>query len=124
MVRWRQMPGLIKREQSQRVNERVVYTSCTPAGRHRIRHRVGPSVLRRLLVVVDADDSERVSAAMPTVQRLGYALGAAWVGIVANAVGLEGGDFEAAARRVFTASLALAMLKLLAAFVSPLTITE
>lgn len=85
---------------------------------------MGPSVLRRLLVVVDADDSERVSAAMPTVQRLGYALGAAWVGIVANAVGLEGGDFEAAARRVFTASLALAMLKLLAAFVSPLTITE
>ena len=45
-------------------------------------------VLRRTVGLAGADEVQRVSGAIPTVQRLGYALGAAYVGIVANASGL------------------------------------
>lgn len=46
-------------------------------------------ILRQVVERVDATERERVSAAMPTVQRLGYALGAALIGIVANAAGFS-----------------------------------
>ncbi|MHB2267014.1 MFS transporter [Aliihoeflea sp. PC F10.4] len=44
-------------------------------------------ILRRTVALVDTGDVQRVSGAIPTIQRLGYALGAAYVGIVANASG-------------------------------------
>ena len=45
-------------------------------------------ILRRTTALADPEELQRISGAMPTVQRLGYALGAAYVGIVANASGL------------------------------------
>lgn len=47
-------------------------------------------ILRRATALAPPDEAERIAAAMPTVQRLGYALGAAYVGIVANAAGFSG----------------------------------
>ena len=44
-------------------------------------------ILRRATALAPRAETERVSAAIPTVQRLGYAVGAAYVGIVANAAG-------------------------------------
>lgn len=45
-------------------------------------------ILRRLDRLAPPDDHERVSSAAPTMQRLGYAVGAAWCGIVASAAGV------------------------------------
>ena len=45
-------------------------------------------VLRRIVAGVAAGERERASAAMPTLQMIGYAIGAAASGIVANALGL------------------------------------
>ncbi|NQV45226.1 MAG: MFS transporter [Rhodospirillales bacterium] len=44
-------------------------------------------ILRRLTVIAGHDEKDRVASALPTVQRAGYAFGAAYLGIVANAVG-------------------------------------
>lgn len=44
-------------------------------------------VLRRVTGLAEAGEVQRISGAIPTVQRLGYALGAAYIGIVANASG-------------------------------------
>lgn len=44
-------------------------------------------ILRRTTALAEPGEVQRISGAMPTVQRLGYALGAAYVGIVANASG-------------------------------------
>ncbi len=44
-------------------------------------------ILRRTTSLADKEEVKRISGAMPTIQRLGYALGAAYVGIVANAIG-------------------------------------
>jgi len=46
-------------------------------------------ILRRATAGASPVEAQRISAAIPTVQRLGHALGAAYVGIVANAVGFE-----------------------------------
>ncbi len=77
------------------------------------------SILRRMLALVDEEDRERVSAAIPTIQRLGYAIGAAWIGIVANAGGLDiNADretTESVTRWVFGACLPMALVGLLAA---------
>lgn len=77
------------------------------------------SILRRMLALVDKQDRERVSAAIPTVQRLGYAIGAAWIGIVANAGGLDINaareTTESVTRWVFGACLPMALVGLLAA---------
>ena len=48
-------------------------------------------ILRRATTVAAPGEVQRVAAAIPTVQRLGYALGAAYVGIVANAAGIADG---------------------------------
>ena len=76
------------------------------------------SILRRMLTLIDYDDRERVSAAIPTIHRLGYAIGAAYIGIVANAGGLEADvakeTIESVARWVFLASLPFALFGLLA----------
>ncbi len=76
-------------------------------------------ILRRLLFLVDFEDRERATAAIPTVHRLGYAIGAAFAGIVANAGGLEMANasetVESVARWVFLTCLPFALLGLLAA---------
>jgi MFS family permease len=45
-------------------------------------------ILRRATASAEPQEVERISGAIPTVQRLGYALGAAYIGIVANASGI------------------------------------
>lgn len=76
-------------------------------------------ILRRATALAPASETERIAAAMPTVQRLGYALGAAYAGIVANAAGFSGtADRETlshVATTIFLACLPLAALGLLAA---------
>lgn len=75
-------------------------------------------ILRRATSLAPPAETERIAAAIPTVQRLGYALGAAYVGIVANAAGFadatEPGDTARAATAVFLACLPPAALGLLA----------
>lgn len=45
-------------------------------------------ILRRAVHLAPPEEHERVSSAIPTIQRLGFAIGAAYVGIIANAAGL------------------------------------
>ncbi len=74
-------------------------------------------ILRRAAAVAEPGEQALVAAAIPTIQRLGYALGAAYVGIVANAAGLEG-DPATLARTgllVFLACLPLTAIGLVAA---------
>ncbi|QUJ75445.1 MFS transporter [Sulfitobacter albidus] len=59
-------------------------------------------------------DQAVVAAAVPTVQRTGYAVGAAFLGIVANMAGLADGQPEAAARWIFIAGLPFVAVGLLA----------
>ncbi|MEP0519450.1 MAG: MFS transporter [Hyphomicrobiales bacterium] len=77
-------------------------------------------ILRRMAMVVKTDDRQRVAAAVPTVQRIGFALGAVYIGMVANASGidsgLQSGNLEAAAQTIFLASLPLAAIGLFAAW--------
>jgi MFS family permease len=74
--------------------------------------------LRRTTALADPSEVHRISGAMPTVQRLGFALGAAYVGIVANASGLTSMNTpsEAAevARWIFLACVPFAVLGLVA----------
>ena len=46
-------------------------------------------LIRRLVQSVPEGDRERASSSVPTLQRLGYALGAAGAGIVVNLTGLS-----------------------------------
>ncbi|MEX1036024.1 MAG: MFS transporter [Sneathiella sp.] len=46
-------------------------------------------ILRRSIRLAPEGEHERVSGAIPTLQRLGYAIGAGYVGILANAAGLS-----------------------------------
>jgi MFS family permease len=75
-------------------------------------------ILRRTTALADPAEVHRISGAIPTVQRLGYALGAAYTGIVANASGLATMETapEAAvvARWIFLACIPFAVLGLLA----------
>jgi len=75
-------------------------------------------ILRRITALVPEGEVARVSGAMPTIQRMGYALGAAYVGVVANLAGfLEiEGPAEAArvARILFLACLPLGLVGLVA----------
>ena len=75
-------------------------------------------VLRRATALADKNEIQRVSGAIPTVHRLGYALGAAYIGIVANASGLTTMETPAAAADVahwvFIACLPFAALALIA----------
>ncbi|MFQ6550097.1 MFS transporter [Aestuariibius sp. 2305UL40-4] len=80
-------------------------------------------ILRQAIAGVAAAEAQRISGALPTVQRSGYALGAAVMGIVANASGfLSMAGAEDAARVaawVFAACLPFAVIGLgaMAAFV-------
>jgi Na+/melibiose symporter-like transporter len=75
-------------------------------------------VVRRATALVGAEESARLSGAVPTVSRLGYALGAAYVGIVANASGfltMQTPDAAAAvAKVIFLSCLPLAGIGFLA----------
>lgn len=59
-------------------------------------------------------DQAVVAAAVPTVQRTGYAVGAAYLGIIANAAGIAEGNPQAAARWIFFAGLPMVAIGLLA----------
>jgi MFS family permease len=76
-------------------------------------------VLRRATKLAPPSEHNRVASAIPTLHRLGYAIGAAAIGIVANAAGFEDGISVATARNVgfwiFVACLPFAALGLLAA---------
>lgn len=75
-------------------------------------------ILRRATSLAPAAEAARIAAAMPTVQRLGYALGAAYVGIVANAAGfadaVDRPGLAHAAAMIFLAGLPFAVLGLVA----------
>jgi MFS family permease len=77
-------------------------------------------VLRRTLSLADPTEVQRISGAIPTVQRLGYALGAAYIGIVANAVGFADmngtQDATLVAKWVFLACIPFAAMGLLGMF--------
>ena len=75
--------------------------------------------LRRMTLLAPESDAERAASAMPTLQQLGYAIGAAYVGIVPNAAGIA--DRSAATARnvgfwIFAACLPLAAVGLYAAW--------
>ncbi|MEM1048947.1 MAG: MFS transporter [Pseudomonadota bacterium] len=82
-------------------------------------------ILRRTTAFAPAADTERVAAAIPTVQRFGYAVGAAYAGIVANATGFGANapteTLSASAMILFLACLPLAAVGLvaMAAFIRP-----
>ncbi len=69
-------------------------------------------ILRRATALVAPAEAARLSGAIPTVQRLGYALGAAYIGIVANASGFltmqTPDEASSVARVVFLSCLPLA----------------
>lgn len=75
-------------------------------------------ILRRATALAPAGETERIAAAIPTMQRLGYAIGAAYVGIVANAAGFAeaagGHAMRHAAQVIFLACLPPAALGLAA----------
>jgi len=75
-------------------------------------------ILGRVTSLAGPGETERVAAAMPTIQRLGYAIGAAYVGVVANIFGIENlGDRDivlSVARSIFVFSLPIAILGLVA----------
>lgn len=75
-------------------------------------------ILRRATALAERGEVQRIAGAIPTVQRLGYALGAAYIGIVANASGLLTMDTPIAAANVakwiFLACLPFAVLGLVA----------
>lgn len=73
-------------------------------------------VLRLATALAPKEETQRVSSALPTVHRLGFALGAAFLGIVANASGIDDGpaQFKAVAVVLFVASLPVAFLGLVA----------
>ncbi len=76
-------------------------------------------VMRRVVESVPRGERERAASSLPTMQMLGYALGAAASGIVANLSGLAtaaGGGVEVAAFWVFAAFLPLAALGVVAAW--------
>jgi len=69
-------------------------------------------VIRRATALARPEDAARLAGAIPTVSRLGYALGAAYLGIVANASGFLAMETAAeagfVARAVFLSCLLLA----------------
>lgn len=77
-------------------------------------------VYRRSAEIVAGDDRERMTAALSTIQRLGYALGAAYVGFIANRSGFVEADLAkegpAIAQTLFLYSLIPAAAGLAAAW--------
>jgi len=80
---------------------------------------VWPFMTRIIVACAPADEQTIASAAVPTMQRIGYAMGAALAGIVANAGGFAGGLSRDAAAEVarwlFLVFVPLGVLGLVAA---------
>ncbi len=74
--------------------------------------------LRQAASLAPADDKERIAGALPTAQRLGYALGAAVIGVVANAAGFadaaDRAEIARAGMIIFAACVPIAALGLFA----------
>jgi len=68
-------------------------------------------ILRRATALAPKAEQQRLAAAIPTTQRLGYALGAAYLGLIANSIGF-GVDLSVATARVAASSLFIACLPL------------
>ena len=77
-------------------------------------------ILRLAGNIAPESEKERIAAALPTVQRAGYALGAAYIGIIANTAQLDSADqvqiVQQATFWIFMACLPFALLGLLAAW--------
>ena len=77
-------------------------------------------VVRRTIAGAPEEDRDRISSSMPTVQMIGYAMGAAAVGIVANSAGFAQGMGVDAARAaglwVFIAFIPVALVANIAAW--------
>lgn len=77
-------------------------------------------ILRQATALAPPEEAQRISGAIPTIQRLGYAIGAAYVGIVANASGflqISGpSDAGRVATILFASCLPFAAFGLLAMF--------
>ena len=75
-------------------------------------------ILRRTTALAELGEARRIAGAIPTIQRLGFALGAACIGIVANAAGLPMAESPESAANVaeaiFLACLPAAAVGLLA----------
>jgi MFS family permease len=75
-------------------------------------------ILRRITALVPEKEVQRVSAAIPTIQRIGYALGAAYVAIIANATGFltmeTPSEAASVARLLFLSCLPVAAIGLAA----------
>lgn len=75
-------------------------------------------ILRQTTSIASANEQERVAGALPTIQRLGYAIGAAYVGIVANFFGFaESTDYDNTVRvatLIFSFCLPFAVIALIA----------
>lgn len=77
-------------------------------------------VLRRVTTLAPSGETARAAAAMPTLQQIGYALGASYVGIVANSAGfadrIARETVEVVGFWIFAACLPLALVGLFAAW--------
>ena len=73
-------------------------------------------ILRLATSLAPENETRRVSSTLPTVHRVGFALGAALLGIVANAAGIDDGpgQLKTAAAALFIASLPVALIGLAA----------
>ena len=67
-------------------------------------------ILRLATQTAEVEDISRVSGAMPTVQRLGFAFGAAYLGIVANSSGISSIDIPGRAEGIGSAVFAAPLL--------------
>ena len=70
--------------------------------------------------LADDNEKERIAAAIPTVHRAGYAIGAAYIGIIANTAELDKAEsiqaLQTATFWIFVACLPFALIGLVAAF--------
>lgn len=77
-------------------------------------------VLRRVVAHASPEDKERASSAIPTIHWMGYAIGSAACGMIANTAGFAGGitpvSAEAVGFWIFAAFVPLALLSNLAAW--------
>lgn len=76
-------------------------------------------ILRRMVSLAPEDERERLSTAIPTTQRFGYAAGAAFAGIVANVTGfsamMDASQATIVGLAVFAVMVPVGMIGLLAA---------
>jgi MFS family permease len=77
---------------------------------------MGWSVLNQTLMMVSpADERDKTSALLPTLQSAGYALGAAFAGLVANTAGFSQTASQAVVRHAVAASFAFGFVAILPA---------